>query len=157
MNEIVPRYDQPPQPPWLYPGDTNFPAGVAGWQLDIPQSVTRISTALADPLNREISLVVQNESIPPGNLTDLQTFLEQTLAASGFDGIAEVYLSNLNSGDLLHFAIRDNSEVPVDIAFSAASTIKIPIMVSTLRRVGGTIPPGVGTLIRPMGGASANS
>jgi len=118
--------------------------------LDIPQSVTRISTALADPLNREISLVVHGESIPPGNLTDLQTFLKQTLAASGFDGIAEVYLSNLNSGDLLHFAIRDNSEVPVDIAFSAASTIKIPIMVSTLRRVGEPIPDGVVTLIDRM-------
>ena len=150
MNEIVPRYDQPPQPPMPIPGSTNFTAGVAGWQLDIPQSVTRISTALADPLNREISLVVQNESIPPGNLTDLQTFLKQTLAASGFDGIAEVYLSNLNSGDLLHFAIRDNSEVPVDIAFSAASTIKIPIMVSTLRRVGEPIPDGVVTLIDRM-------
>ena len=130
-NEIVSRYDQPPQPPMPIPGTTNFTAGTAGWQLDIQQSAIRISAALADPVNRTVSLEVQEETVPPGNLDDLQTFLKQTLAASEFDGISEVYLADPKTGDLLHFAINNGAGIPVDIAFSAASTIKIPIMVST--------------------------
>ncbi len=148
--EIIPRYDQPPQPPLPIPGTTNFSPGVAGWQLDIPQSATRISTALIDPLNRTVNLVVQAQSLPPGNLTDLQTFLKQTLAASDFAGIAEVFLTDPNTGEGLHFAVQNNTEVPPDIAFSAASTIKIPIMISALRRVVEPIPEGVANLFERM-------
>jgi len=118
--------------------------------LDITQSVTRISTALTDPLNRSVTLVVQGQPLPTGNLPDLQTFLKQTLAASDFDGITEVYLSNPDTGEGLHFAIENNAEVPPDIAFSAASTIKIPIMISALRRVTEPIPEGVAGLFERM-------
>ena len=150
VNEIVPRYDQPPQPPMPVPGTTNFTAGTAGWQLDIQQSATSISAALIDPVNRTVPLEVQEDTIPSGNLDDLQTFLKQTLAASEFDGISEVYLANPKTGDLIHFAINNGVDIPVDIAFSAASTIKIPIMVSTLRRAGDPIPEGVAALIERM-------
>ena len=148
--EIAPRYDQPAQPPLPIPGSTNFAPGTAGWQLDIPQAVTRISSALADPANRTVSLVVKGESIPAGNLSNLQTFLKQTIAASGFNGVAEIYLQNPKTNELLHFASRGGTGIPVDVAFSAASTMKIPIMVSALRRTSEPIPDGVQQLIERM-------
>ncbi len=148
--DIAPRYDQPAHPPLPVPGSTNFAPGTGGWQLDISQSVTRISSALADPANRTVSLVVKGESIPAGNLSNLQTFLEQTVAASGFTGVAEIYLQNPKTNELLHFANRGGSDIPVDIAFSAASTMKIPIMVSALRRTSEPIPDGVQQLIERM-------
>jgi len=148
--EIAPRYDQPAQPPLPVPGSTNFSSGTGGWQLDIPQSVTRISSALADPANRTVELVVAGESIPAASLQNLEIFLKQTIAASGFTGVAEVYLQDPKTGELLHFAGRSGTDIPVDIAFSAASTMKIPIMVSALRRTGEPIPDGVQQLIERM-------
>lgn len=149
-SEIVPRYDQTSQPPIPIPGTTIFSPGAAGWKLDIPQSTIRITSALTDTLNRTVMLEVQGQPLPPANLTDLQTFLKQTLAASDFTGIAEVFLTDPKTGEGLHFALQNNVDVPPDIAFSAASTIKIPIMISALRRVVEPIPEGVAYLFERM-------
>ncbi|HBA90398.1 MAG TPA: hypothetical protein DCZ08_00995, partial [Anaerolineaceae bacterium] len=149
-NEIAARYDQIAQPSLPIPRTTQFSAGTAGWRLDVIQSAQRISQTLADPANRTIELVVAGESIPAASLQNLEIFLKQTIAASGFNGVAEVYLQNQKTSDLLHFASRSGTDIPVDIAFSAASTMKIPIMVSALRRTSEPIPDGVQQLIERM-------
>ncbi|MHB0988783.1 MAG: serine hydrolase [Bellilinea sp.] len=149
-NEIVARYDQIAQPALPIPGSTNFSAGTAGRRLDVIQSVQRISQALADPVNRTVELVVAGETIPAARLQNLEIFLKQTIAASGFTGIAEVYMQYPKTGELLHFASRGGMDIPVDIAFSAASTMKIPIMVSALRRTGEPIPDEVQQWIERM-------
>lgn len=149
-NEIVARYDRVAQPALPIPGSTRFSEGTAGWRLDVIQSAQRISKTLTEPVDRTVELVVAGESIPAASLQNLQTFLEQTIAASGFTGVAEVYLHDPKTGDLLHFASRRGTNIPVDIAFSAASTMKIPIMVSALRRTGEPIPDGVQQLIERM-------
>jgi len=149
-NEIAARYDQIAQPALPIPQTTQFSPGTAGWRLDVIQSVQRISQALADPANRTVELVVAGESIPAASLQNLEIFLKQTIAASGFNGVAEVYLQNQKTSDLLHFASRSGTDIPVDIAFSAASTMKIPIMVSALRRTSEPIPDGVQQLIERM-------
>lgn len=149
-NEIAARYDQPVQAALPIPGTTNFSEGSAGWRLDGIQSTKRISQSLVDPANRTVELVVAGDSIPTASLENLEFFLKQTIAASGFTGVAEVFLQNPKTSELLHFASRSGLDVPVDIAFSAASTMKIPIMVSALRRTGEPIPEGVQQLIERM-------
>lgn len=149
-NEIVARYDRIAQPALPIPGSTRFSEGTAGWRLDVIQSTQRISQTLVEPANRTVELVVAGESIPAASMQNLQTFLEQTISASGFTGVAEVYLHDPKTGDLLHFASRGGTNIPVDIAFSAASTMKISIMVSALRRTGEPVPDGVQQLIERM-------
>ena len=64
--------------------------------------------------------------------------LKQTLKVAGFDGLAGVYLLDLQNANELHFAYQNEEDVSVqpDIAFTASSIIKIPIMVSAFRRMG---------------------
>src|SRR5690606_18532076 len=62
-------------------------------------------------------------------------FLRQTILLEKFDGLIEIYLQDMQNGQIRHFALQDNQDVAVDVAYSAASTIKIPIMVSTMKRI----------------------
>ena len=63
--------------------------------------------------------------------------LKQTLQVNGFEGLAGIYLLDLGSGKELHFAVQDGQDVSVvpDIAFTASSIIKVPIMTSVFRRM----------------------
>jgi len=64
--------------------------------------------------------------------------LEQTIDLAGYDGLAGIYLLDLLSGQEIHIAYRQGEEIPTqpDVAYTAASIIKIPIMVSIYRRLG---------------------
>jgi beta-lactamase class A len=67
-----------------------------------------------------------------------------------FDGLVEVYLQALDTDWQIHFAVRDGEPVVPDVAFTAASTIKIPIMVSVLRRTSEPTPEAAVTLLEQM-------
>lgn len=149
-NEIAPRYDMPPEDPQPIPGTTNFTYGAPGWQLDVQQSAVKIADALQDPVNRSVDLVVKDVVHSNGELTNLDIFLKQTIDNAGFYGIAEIYMQELNSDRVLHFAVNNGDDIPGDIAFSAASTIKIPIMVSILRRTAEPTPDEVKTSLERM-------
>jgi len=103
-----------------------------------------------DPFNRSVKLEVTGVANPTGDIKNLEIFLKQTISNSRFSGIAEVYLQEPNSHEVLHFAVRDGDDLAGDIAFSAASTIKIPIMVSVMRRTVEPIPDEVKQLVDRM-------
>lgn len=149
-NEIAARYDLPPQEPQPIPGTTNFTVGKPGWELDVQKSAAKISQALLDPANRSVDLEVIEVANPIGDINNLEIFLKQTISNSGFSGIAEVYMQEPTSGEVLHFATRSGEDLPGDIAFSAASTIKIPIMVSVLRLTEEPLPEDVRNLVDRM-------
>ena len=62
-----------------------------------------------------------------------------------FAGIVDIYLEDLQTNDTIHFGYQNGSTLPVepDIAFSAESTIKIPIMISIYRRVDEPTPQNI--------------
>jgi len=149
-NEIAARYDYPPQPPEPIPGTTNFTAGLSGWELDVDESANLITAALVETTDRKVELVVNEVDSPVSNFANLEVFLKQTIFKSGFMGIAEVFLEDPVSGELVHFAVYNQQDVAGEIAFSAASTIKIPIMVSVLRRTAEPTPDTVRSLLERM-------
>jgi len=149
-NEIAARYDFPPQPPEPIPGTTNFSAGLSGWELDVDASANLIAEALVEISNRKVDLVVNEVESAASNIAQLEIFLKQTIANSGFKGIAEVFIEDPNTGELVHFAVFNHQEIAGEIAFSAASTIKIPIMVSVLRRSAEPTPDPVKGLLERM-------
>lgn len=81
---------------------------------------------------------------------NLEIKLRQTIEQEGFNGLVEIYLEDLQNGRLIHFATRGGTDVPVDVAYSGASTVKIPIMVSTMRRVSDPIPATASTWMKAM-------
>ncbi len=133
--EIAPRYDIPPVPAKAIPASATFEPGQPGQTLDVERAILLISDALRSPVNRVVNLSYQRAPAPPPGEQNLATLLHQIIADSGFDGVVGLYLLNLESGAEIHFVVDNGRDIPVppDVAFTASSTIKIPIMVSVFR------------------------
>ena len=135
--EIAPRYDQPALQAGLLPGALAFRRGRPGVALDVDASLPLIVAALPELAPAPIDLPSRSLEAPTLPFSSLELLLRRVIASDGFTGLAGVYLQDLNTGDTIHFATRGGAEVPVqpEIAFTASSIIKIPILVSVFRRL----------------------
>ena len=140
QNEIVPRYDQPSLPMMPSIGSTWFVRGTPGAVLDIDRSTLAIEKALRSPSERVVNLDFASFSTRRPTLSILATMLKQIIYVDGFDGFTEVYFKDLKTGEEFDFATKGGEDLPPDIAFTAASVMKIPIMVTTFRRIGEPTP-----------------
>lgn len=138
LDELAKRYDELPQPPAPIPGSINFSQGLPGKQLNSDGAIRLIDNALKSLTRREVDLPLERTQPPRPEFRNLEILLKQTLDASGFDGLAGIYIQDLQTGQEIHFAHQDGQDIPVepDIAFTASSMIKIPIMISAFRRMG---------------------
>jgi beta-lactamase class A len=132
QDEISARYDTPPEPAQPVPGSVTFAPGEPGQTLDVDRAVTLIEDALRSPTSRSVLLTVQQTAPARPTLQNLQVLLEQTIALANFDGVIGLYMLDLQTGQEVHFALNRGQEISVepDVAFTAASTIKIPVLVS---------------------------
>jgi beta-lactamase class A len=135
QDEIASRYDTPATEALPVPGSVNFAPGEPGSTLDVERAVILISDALKSSNNRVVNLSFNQINPSRPSYQNLKILLEQVIDISAFDGITEIYLVDLQSGQELSFAYQSGQELPAGIAFTAASTIKIPIMVSVFRRM----------------------
>jgi len=134
ITEIASRYDQPPSQVLPVPGSTTFQPGRAGTTLDVDRALILIEDALRSPSARVVNLTFSKVNPTRPSLQNLQVLLKQIIDLADFDGLTELYLSDLQTNQELHFAYQQGRTVKPDVAFTAASTIKIPIMVSIYRR-----------------------
>lgn len=142
-DEVAPRYDVLPSAPMPVPGSTEFNRGREGTVLDIDRAVVLIGDALRSPTSRVINLTYSRVDPPRPSAENLKVLLQQIMDVAGFDGVAEIFLLDLQNGRELHFAYSQNEPIAPDIAFTAASTMKIPIMISVMRRVPDPLPEAV--------------
>ncbi|HHX09375.1 MAG TPA: hypothetical protein GX730_08125 [Chloroflexi bacterium] len=151
------RYNQPASAPVPVLYSTNFLPGQPGYGLSsFTQTLEQVKRALLSPTDRILELRVTEQTALPLDWQNLESMLKQIILLDKFDGLAEVYLRDLQSDQMLHFAVLDHQPVPVDVAYSAASTIKIPIMLSTLRRVSEPIPQQANNWMQQMIAESLN-
>ncbi len=134
-DEIAARYDQDPTPPLPLSGTTSFQAGRSGTRLDIDRAVTLIDAALRSPVSRVVNLSFTKIDPPRPSIENLQVLLQQIIDLANYDGIIEIYVKDLQTGKEINFANNQGQLVQPGIAFTAASTMKIPIMVSVLQRL----------------------
>ncbi len=136
--EISPRYDKASTPPRPIAGSVEFAPGIQGTTLDIDVALFQIENALKSPSKRFVTLTLSNTSAGRPSFQNLETLLKQTIDLAGYDGIAGTYLLDLQSGSELHFVYQQGIDFSIapDVPFTASSTIKIPIMISTYRRLG---------------------
>ena len=132
---ILPRYNQTSTEalPILY--STNYAPGQPGYSLDLNGALPVLEQALFSNSQRVVELPVLEAPAAGLNPRNLEIFLRQTILLDGFDGLVEIYLQPLDQEQPLHFAALANQPVPPDVAYSAASTIKIPIMTSVFKRL----------------------
>jgi beta-lactamase class A len=135
LRDIAVRYDQPPVPARPIPGTPDFAPGEPGRVLDIARAAELVRGVLALPTNRRVNLPVVEGVSPRPSIQALRTLLQQNLDVAGFNGLAVFYVQDLRSGEELHFAYYRGEEIPVnpDVAFTAASVIKVGIMVAAYR------------------------
>jgi|GEM_PF-86677 len=142
LTEVIPpRYDQPATAtvPILY--STNYEPGQPGFALQSLLTTTeQIQAALLSPDQRVVTLDVRETPALPLDRANLEVFLKQIIQLEKFNGLIEIYQRDLSNGEIMHIALRDNQNVTPDVAYSAASTIKIPIMVSAMRRLEEPLP-----------------
>ncbi len=138
QNEIAARYDQLPSPSQPIPGTVNFQPGSPGQTLDIERAIPLIEDALRSPTNRTVALVALRTTPARPSLQSLEVLLKQIIQLSGFDGVIGLYLLDLQNGQEIHFAQDRGRPLPTqpDVAFTASSVAKIPIMVAYFTEFG---------------------
>jgi beta-lactamase class A len=149
-DEIAPRYDVAILPAARIPGTTQFFPGQGGYQLDVSASAAAIRKALIDDGQHQVDLIVNVTDQPPVSDDDLTTALKEQIQAVDFRGVAELVIRNLTTGQTIHFAWANQQDVPTGISFSAASTIKIPILTAVMRRTEEPIPEATTALVERM-------
>ncbi|MCJ7625148.1 MAG: class A beta-lactamase-related serine hydrolase [Anaerolineaceae bacterium] len=150
QNEISARYDKPPTAAVPVPGSVNFSSGESGATLDLERAMITITDALRSPTSRIVNLTFKETSPSRPSMQNLQILLQQVVDLSGFDGLTEIFLLDLQSGQDMSFAYQQGEQITPDIAFTAASTIKIPIMVSVYRRISEPAPDEISNLLELM-------
>ncbi|MCJ7435345.1 MAG: class A beta-lactamase-related serine hydrolase [Anaerolineales bacterium] len=157
--EIAPRYDLPPAPAQPVAGSTTFLPGQPGQSLDIERAIRLIGDALNSPTNRTVILTFDRATAARPTIDNLEILLKQIVNVSGFDGLIGLYMSDLQTGQEIHFAINNNEEINVepDIAFTASSTIKVPVVVSYFINKGSNLDAQTTELISRMLGKSENA
>ena len=131
-NEVAARYDEPPTSAQPIAGGTSFTSGSPGKVLDIERAARLIEDTLRSPNNRTVVLSYNQSTAVRPTIDNLKILLKQLITTSSFDGVLGLYMLDLQSGQEIHFALNQGQEVSIqpDVAFTASSTIKIPILVS---------------------------
>jgi beta-lactamase class A len=156
-SEIAPRYNTQAEAVIDMSGSGNFLPGLPGREIDVDASIASIEAALYSTENRSASLTTIRIEPPRPTKEYLRALLTRKIELANFDGIAEIYLLDLNTRDELHFALENGEEIPPNIAFTAASTIKIPIMLSTFIEQELPLPANVDASVQSMIELSENS
>ncbi len=157
--EVAPRYNQPAAAAQPNPGTADFIAGTPGQTIDIDRAVALIDTALHSPSNRVVILTTRRLEAGRPSIQTLEMMLKQIIITSGYEGLVDLYMLDLQSAESIHFAEMDGESHPVnptDIAFTASSTIKIPIMISVYRHFNGSLDTDTATLVSTMIARSNN-
>lgn len=156
-NEIAARYDQNAEPYSPVPGETYFSAGTPGVALNVDRSIELISMALKSPSDRVVNLSLEKSASERPSLENLKVLLSQIIDLNGFTGVTEIFLVDLQNGQEMQLAYQDGEELNPDIAFSALSTIKIPIMIEVYRQESEPIDDDIFALLERMMTISDNT
>jgi beta-lactamase class A len=105
--------------------------------METNSAVLLVESALFSLNNRTVNLPLRRVEPTRPTFENIEVLLKQTLQLAEFDGLAGIYLQDLTTAREIHFAVLDGEKIPVqpDIAFTASSIIKVPIMVSVFARM----------------------
>jgi beta-lactamase class A len=101
-----------------------------GFALDVNAALPLIDRALRDPINRQVALPVNSASGASGSMDSLRELIIAYLESEGFSyngpgSVASVFIMDLQTGEEMNLLS--------DVAMSAASTIKVGIMINSFR------------------------
>lgn len=133
LDALAGRYDQPASEGGGFDINTlTFRLSMASSRLDVDAALPLVEEALEQPetQNRKVILPMVQIDAPRQDINSLREALLTLFQSRGFqyngaDTLASVYILNLTTGEEV--------TIQPDIAYSAVSTIKIPIMINLFR------------------------
>ena len=151
-DEIKTRYDQPATPPIPIAGQSGYLEGQPGFVIMPDEAANTIEKAMASSQERSVILTLQKTSPGRPTLENLQIQIQQLVDQTPFDGVVGVYMEDLTTRQYIHFGYDQNASISVnpDIAFTASSTIKIPILYSVVKHLGPSLDDGTKNLVMEM-------
>ncbi len=132
LQDIANRYDHPAGEASYDVSTLTFRPGAAGYTLDVQKAVPMVDAALKSPTNRTVVLPLNGVNGSRIGINALHDLILAYLDSQGFiyDGqstVASVFIMDLKTGD----EVNINS----DVAMSAASTIKVSILVDYFKHL----------------------
>ncbi len=130
LRDVALRYDRPSDGALIDMPTLTMAPGAGGYALDVPAALMMINAALRSADQRSVELPVVPVSTELPSLESLRKVIIDFLDSRGFiyDGqstVASVFVMDLSTGEEI--------SILGDVAFSAASTVKVPIMLEYLR------------------------
>lgn len=137
LNEqVAPRYSQQPLPIQPKLTGKSFLAGQDGLELDTAAAVSAIAAAVCSPSGRKVELSLKSIPQPEPSLVNLRLMLQNIIDITQDSGqLTEIYFHDFRSNETMNFARRNHENFPPEIAFTAASTIKLPVLISSFIRL----------------------
>lgn len=137
LRDVATRYDRPSGKADYDLQTLTIKPGSEGYQLDVAASIPLIDAALRNPTNRSVVLPVTKSSVNIGNIATLRDMIVSYLDSQGFiyDGqttLASVYIMDLKTGEEVNLL--------GDVAYSAASTIKVAILIDYFKQLWFAVP-----------------
>jgi beta-lactamase class A len=130
LDDIAARYDRAPGTADFDLATLTLRSGATGRTLDVEAAEALITAALRDPVNRTVVLPISTANANRPDIDSLRQLIIGYLDSEGFiyDGqstVASVFIVDLETG----------AEVSInsDVAFSAASTVKLSILIEYFR------------------------
>ncbi|HEX9019572.1 MAG TPA: serine hydrolase, partial [Anaerolineaceae bacterium] len=112
-----------------------------GATLDLNGAEEKILAAMCSSSQRVVQLSTTPTASSNASLNSLAAVLETlTQVSTYYDGLIEVYFQDIKSGQEINFAYNQGKPITPGIAFTGASTIKIPVMISAYKRIDGAMP-----------------
>ncbi|GAB4310502.1 MAG: hypothetical protein Kow00117_03960 [Phototrophicales bacterium] len=130
LEDIAARYDKPPGEAYYDIQTLTTYAGEPGFTLNIEQALQDVDNALRDPYNRIVNLPIGGTTANRPSIQTLEELIVAYLDSKGFiyDGqttTAGIFIMNLQTGEEVNLL--------GDVAFSAASTTKVAILIDYFR------------------------
>ncbi len=130
--DIAARYDDPPGNSTYDLETLRVYPGASGYALDVAAAMTAADAALRSADQRTVRLPVSELGNGRLDLASLRELIINYLDGKGFiyDGlgtVASIYILDLETGEEIN--------ILGDVAYSAASTVKVPIVIEYFRRL----------------------
>ncbi|MEP7290884.1 MAG: serine hydrolase [Chloroflexota bacterium] len=132
VQDLAARYDRPPGEASYDVQTLTFRPGAAGYTLDVARAINLIDTALKSPTQRQVTLPLEGADGSRIGINALRGLIVDYLDSQGFiyDGqstVASVFVMDLKTGEEVN--------INGDVAFSAASTVKVSILIDYFRHL----------------------
>jgi len=132
--KIKPYVSLEPQPYKPIPNTTRFKPGTSGIAFNQAELVNRIKQEITQINKNIIQLELIQIPAPSPTIEQITEQVRSIVMNEDFSGVVEIYAERMSDHQKIQILNWYGEEIEPGVAFTAASTMKIPIMLSTYWR-----------------------